>query len=371
MSSPWHLGGGTPLLIAALMLSSGCSGDGQPEDTRVMVRSIVVEPVESGSSETSAAYAGVITSSFESDLAFRVPGRIVSRRVAVGDAVSRGSALATLDPAPFQTASRSAEAAVAAARAELTQAENDVARNASLAADRIVAAADMARYETQRDAAAARLKDAQARAAGARDDLSYAALRSPIDGVVTSVTAEVGQYLAPGQVAFRVARPGTLDAVVDVPESAIAGLRPGQAARVQLASGDGQPLAGTIREIAPAADPASRTYRVKVALSSPASARIGMTARVSFTSQPSTSTDQQIFFRVPRAAIIQDDKRRPAVWVIADKGKIALRPVALGQMAGTDVTITSGLRRGERIVTAGVHRLDAGQVVRLWDGRLP
>lgn len=371
MSSPWHLGVGTSLLITALMLSSGCSGDGQPEDTRVMVRSMVVEPGGASTTDIGAAYAGVISSSFESDLAFRVPGRIVSRRVDVGDAVSRGAALATLDTAPFQIASRSAEAAVAAARAELDQAQSDVARNAPLAADRIVAAADMARFETQRDAAAARLKDAQARAAAARDDVGYAALRSPIDGVVTAVSAEVGQYLAPGQVMFRVARPGTLDAVVDVPESAVANLRPGQAAQVQLASGDGQPIAGTIREIAPAADPASRTYRVKVALSSAASARIGMTARVSFASQPATSNGQQSPFRVPRAAIIQDDKRRPAVWVIAGKGKIALRSVSLGQMAGTDVSITSGLRRGERIVTAGVHRLDAGQIVRLWDGRLP
>lgn len=360
------------VLAAVVLLSSGCSGDGQPEDTRVMVRSMVLQPAAGAAIGSGPTYAGTISSSFESQIAFRVPGRVIARNVDVGDSVGDGAVLARLDPAPFNINARSADAAVAAARAELAQAEGDVARNAPLAADKIVAAADMSRLLTQRDAAAARLRDAQARSTGARDEVSYASLRAPAGGVVTAVSAEVGQYVAPGQAAFTIAKPGSLDAVVDVPESIVASLRTGGSASIVLASSNAAPITGRIREIAPAADPATRTYRVKISVGASEQARLGMTARVTFNVTQSEGTvAPTASFVVPRAAIANAARQLPAVWVIGDKGQIALRPVTLGSYAGTNVTILGGVRQGERIVTAGVHRLDAGQSVRLWSGKMP
>ena len=209
------------------------------------------------------------------------------------------------------------------------------------------------------------------RTAAARDDLGYATLRAPTTGVVTQVSAEVGQYLTPGQIAFRIARPDALDAVVDVPESVIAALRPGLPATIAMGSSQ-VPISGRIREVSPAADPATRTFRVKVALSNAGRARIGMTARVAF---PTASTANggpanNVAISIPMTAITQAG-RRPAVWVVKPNGALELRPVILGNYGESSVAVTAGVHRGERIVSAGAHRLDAKQRVKPWDGRLP
>jgi len=362
------------LICLLLTVTVASCGDAEkPRDERVPVRTVVVgnAGVTTQVSNT-PTYAGTIASSFESDVAFRVPGRIVARAAGLGDRVGAGSPLATLDPEPFRIAARSADASVAAVRAELTQTEDEFARNAPLSAERIVAPAQFDRLRAQRDSTRARLLDAQARAAAARDDLSYATLRAPTSGVITQVSAEVGQYLAPGQVAFRVSRPDVLDAVVDVPESVITSLTPGMPATIALGSSN-EPIAGRVREVSPAADSATRTYRVKIALASTGAARIGMTAKVNFTfAIPAGSGEaaNRSAFSLPLTAITQAGPR-PAVWVVKSSGALELRPVILGEYAENSVTVSAGVRQGERIVTAGVHRLDARQRVKLWDGRLP
>jgi len=364
-------GGQVGALATALLLLAGCGSDSQPEDAPVLVRSMVLSPAGSDGAGARANYAGTISSRITSEIAFRVPGRVIARNFDVGDRVAAGSILARLDPAPFRNNAQSADAAVVAASAELAQAESDVARNAPLAADRIVAAAEMERLITQRDAAAARLRDARAKLAATRDDVRYTELRAPIAGVVTAVTGEVGQYFIPGQTMFTIAQPAALEAVVDVPESIVGSLRQGGSATVTVASSE-TPISGRIREIAPAADPASRTYRVKVELNSPGQARIGMTVRVAFEpSKAAVDESANIKFVVPRAAITNDARQQPAVWVIDSKGVVLLRPVTLGDFAGTNVTIVRGVKAGERIVTAGAHRIDAGQRVRPWSGEMP
>jgi len=358
------------LAFVLAILPAGCSEDAAAIDDRVSVKTIVVGPVSSSqrAAEQTARYAGSIASSFESDVAFRVAGRMVARRLNLGDRVGIGAPLAVLDPTPFQLAARSAQASVAAARAELGQAESELIRNAPLGQERIVAPAQIDRLRTQRDLARARLRDVEAREAAARDDVGYATLRSPTNGVVTQVSAEVGQYLAAGQTAFRVARPDALDVVVDVPESTIASLRTGMPAEIFLSSAPGV-TAGKIREVSPAADPATRTYRVKVGLVAVGSARIGMSAAVRFPSAAVTQSDKASFV-IPASAVTQAGKR-PAVWVVKANGALELRPVQTGSYSDNGVTISAGLQAGERIVSAGVHRLDARQRVKLWDGRLP
>ena len=357
----------------SVLLLASCSKTETPQEVQVPVRTVLVGSVaEPLASESIPIYAAVVASRFASELAFRVPGRILTRGVEMGDQVKAGGSLATLDPEPFRIAVRSAQALVAASRAELIQAEGDLARNAPLVAERIVAPAQADRLLAQRDTARARLAQAQAQEAAAQDDLGHTTLRSPAKGVVTQVSAEVGQYVAPGQPVFRVARPDNLDAVVDVPESAVAAIRPDMPATVLLVSTQ-QPIAGRIREVSPIADPATRTYRVKVALATSSAARIGMSASVRFAgasdSAKSDEKDGEVF-SLPLSAITQSGER-PAVWVVKGESVLELRQVTLGSYRDNNVTITAGIQRGERVVTAGVNRLDAQQTVKLWDGQLP
>lgn len=362
--APITLWFGSALLLAA------CSADDPTVDNRIAVKTFVVGSVPSsqGGSGQARQYAGSIASSFESDVAFRVGGRMVARRVNLGDRVGTGSPLAVLDPAPFRLAARSAQASVEAVRAELAQAESELARNAPLGQEHIVAPAQIGRLRAQRDSARARLRDMEAREAAARDDIGYATLQSPASGVVTQVSAEVGEYFTAGQAAFRVARPDALDAIVDVPESIVSSLRTGMPAAISVSSSQGT-VPGRIREISPAADPATRTYRIKVALNTIGPARIGMTARVSFPSSAMSSSGEPALV-IPLTAVAQAGKL-PAVWIVKSNGTLELRRVGLGSYTNNGVIVSAGLRSGERIVSAGVHRLDAQQRVKLWDGRLP
>lgn len=355
----------------ALATLGGCSGEPAKVDRRVPVRMITVgAPSYAAGSATPPTYAGAIASSFESDIAFRVPGRVVARPAGLGSSVDRGAVLAALDPAPFRLAQQAAAAQVTAAAADAAQARSDVQRNAPLATDRIVPPAQLDRLRTQADTARARLAEARSRAAAARDDLGYATLRSPTSGVVTQVNVEVGQFLSAGQVAFRVARPGSLDAVVDVPEGVVAALRPGVPASVEVAGQASLP--GRIREVAPAADPATRTYRVKVALDRPGPARIGMTARVRFSAAAAPAgpaTTSGTAARLPLSALFAF-RGRPSVWVARADGSLEARPIHVTGY-DRDAMAVEGVRSGDRVVTAGVHRLDPSLKVKPWDGRLP
>lgn len=349
------------LLAGGLMLS-GCGGPAGGEPAPVSVRTMLAS---SNVDDGAFSYAGDIAPRVESAVGFRVAGRLIARPVDVGDRVGQGTVLAQLETAPFALALREARGATAAARAELQQAEGDVARNADLANERIVAPAQFERLRTTRDTARARLTEAQSRQSLLQDELGYATLRAPVSGVVTAVDAEVGQYLAAGQPAFRVARDGGMEAVVDVPEGRIADLSLGQPATVELVGNDAR-LAGRVREIAPSADPATRTFRVRVAIPDGGPARLGMTARVRFTGGTRSSA-----IRLPITALFQDAKR-PAVWIVKrDRATLELRPITIGEMGSETFSVARGVRAGERVVTAGVHRLDVKTPVRVWDGRLP
>ncbi len=354
--------------LVVLPLMSGCGREAEADVAAIPVRVMTVGAPDAAILAQDPTYSGVVMARTEAAVAFQVAGRMTDRRVEVGDGVVAGTVLATLDPTPYRLAADAARSSAAAAAAVRDQASGDVERNAPLAADRIVPAAQFDRLKTARDTAQARAGEAQSRLRAAQNDLGYTALRAPSSGVITEIQAEVGQYFAPGQVAFRIARPGSLEAVVDVPESVVASLRAGMPASVALLANDGASLSARVREIAPSADPATRTYRVRVTLDDPRQARMGMTARVRF---DGLSTEGGVAgLQVPMSALF-NQKDRPAVWVIKPDGtSLELRPVTVTAFAANGATVSAGLRRGDRIVTAGVHRIDAGQRVRIWDGRL-
>ena len=336
---------------------AGC--DHQPETASgaIPVRVVVAQP---GSMEGAGiTFSGTLVPRVESQLAFRVPGRIVERRADVGATVARGDVLARLDDTPFKLAIKESQADLAQARATLARVQRDVGRNRALARSGAIAGADFDALQTQ-------LRAAQSRLDRARNDLAYATLTAPAAGTIADVAAEAGQVVAVGTPVLRLAHTGEQEVQVDVSESRIGQLTQAQVATVRLLSLPGVELTGIVREVASVADGATRTYRVRVALPElPEAARLGMTASVRFKGAAGTHV------QLPISALFQQGEQ-PAVWVLPDDAtQLELRPIMLAAMGTDTIAVARGVAPGERVVVAGVHRLDANVVVRVWDGRLP
>lgn len=313
------------------------------------------------------ALSGTVVPRIESQLAFRVSGRIVERHVDTGDTLTKGEVLARLDDTPYRLAEQEAAAHLAQAQATLSRVRRDVERNRNLAQSGAIAGADFDALQTEYTHAQSQVRAAQSRLDRAHNDLGYTTLTAKADGTVALIQAEAGQVVDAGTPILRVALHGENEIQVDVPESQIGRVAKGDAVKAHLTSLPDTTLTGTVREVATVADPATRTYRVRVALAAlPASARLGMTATVRF---DTTHEDRQV--QLPITALYQQGEQ-PAVWVLPDgKQQLVLRPIALAAMASDTITVADGLAPGERVVVAGVHRLDANMAVQAWDGRLP
>lgn len=351
------------ILAAVSAYLLGC--DRQPEATSsaVPVHVVIAQP---GSEKTVFTLSGSLVPRIESQLAFRVPGRIVERRADVGVNVAQGEVLARLDDTPFKLAVQEAQANLTQAQATLARIRRDVDRNRALAQSGAISGADFDALQTQHSQAQAQVRAAQSRLDLARNNQAYATLTAPVAGTIADVAAEAGQVVASGTPVLRLARGGEQEVQVDVPESRISQLAHTQTATVRLLSLPDVALVGTVREVASVADAATRTYRVRVALRElPETARLGMTASVRF--EGATDTHLQL----PISALFHQGDQ-PAVWVLAsDATQLELRPITLAAMGTDTITVASGITPGERVVASGVHRLDANMAVQAWDGRLP
>jgi len=316
----------------------------------------------------------VIEARYHTDLAFRALGRVIARDVNVGDFVRAGQRLAAIDATSFEAALRSAEASDVAAQAQAANAEATRVRQETLLEQHSTtqAAYDAAKQAT--DAAVAAAKQADAAVAKAREQLGYAELVSETDGVVTAVNAEVGQTLAQGATAVSIARPDVREAVVDLGEDALIGLSPGAAFTVRLQGDPTVAADGLIREIAPDADPVTRTRRVRIAIDAPPPAfRLGSTIDAT----PRAAKDPQIW--APASALLEQDGKT-YVWLIvaAPKGGESPGPylatraaVTVAERLGDRVHIVSGVMPGQRIAVAGAHSLAEGMAVALDAGARP
>jgi RND family efflux transporter MFP subunit len=304
-----------------------------------------VKTVTAGEQSASGArtYSGEVRARHETTLAFRVGGKIVERLVDVGAVVKPGQALARIDPADLALQAGQAEA-------QRALAEADTRRYRDLRAKNFISQSALDAKETA-------LQTANAQAALARNQSAYAVLKADKAGAIAQVLAEPGQVVAAGQGVFRLAEAGEIEVAIAVPESRLAGLKPGLPAAVGFWA-ERKPLRATLRELSPVADPATRTYAARVSLldADPAVA-LGMTATVRF------AQDGGDALVVPQSAIFQQGQQ-PAVWLVGADNTVALRPVVLGSYNDAGATITSGLKAGERIVAAGVHKLTTGQKVR-------
>jgi len=294
-----------------------------------------------------------------------VLGRIDHRDVGLGDVVLKGQRLAILDAFSYQAAVQAAEADLAGAAAHLENVSATEARLRTLLAQKVTTQAQFDAAEQERESAAAAVTRAEANLDKARQQLGYTQLSAEFDGVVTAVQAELGEVVQPGQTVMTLARPDVREAVVDVPESIGSALRPGDLFEVALQVDPSDRVAGTVREIAPTADPATRTLRVRIALDQPRKAfRIGttITASAQLPSEPGVE--------LPASALLEHDGKT-TVWVVDPAAMtVSARNVTVAMREDSAVRVVGDLAAGTRIVTAGVHSLSQGQSIALSDGAL-
>jgi RND family efflux transporter MFP subunit len=346
------------LAIGVLSLTAlgGCkAGDasGDPRTEAQLVLTATVEPAASAED----GYTGVVEARVQSNLGFRVPGKITERLVDAGQVVKRGQPLMRIDAADYVHAETAQADAVAAAQARLAQAAADEARFRDLVDSGAVSksAYDQAKAaaESDRDL----LSAAQAELKVARDARGYSTLIADADGVVVETLAEPGQYVAAGQVVMRLAHAGPREAAVNLPEI----VRPaiGSAAAAALfGAADRSPA--RLRQLSDAADPQTRTFEARYVLGGAATnAPLGATVSVYL----ARSAEQGL--AVPLAAI-DDEGRGPGVWTIDRRtSAVSFRPVAIARLDAERAILARGVARGELIVALGGHFLREGERVRL------
>ena len=322
------------------------------------VLSVVVKPSLGGA----VVFAGSIEPRYSAVLGFRILGRIVARKVDVGDIVRKDDLLAALDSTSLELGVRQAVAGVVNAQAQLTNAAATEARQRALVEGNNAAQSQLDTARMGMETAQAAVAQAQASLAKAQEQLGYAQLHADFDGVVTAVDADVGQVVSPGQKVVTLARPDVREAVVDVPDDLANSLTAAARFEVKSELNETVTAIGQVREVAPQADAATRTRRVRITLESPPDGlRLGSTITAKLVNGAKPRIE------LPASAILEA-AGKTSVWVVDPRaGTVSLQDVSIAAH-GDRVEVLSGLSEGARVVTAGVHSLAAGQAVRAFEG---
>ncbi|WP_229411167.1 MULTISPECIES: efflux RND transporter periplasmic adaptor subunit [unclassified Massilia] len=349
-------------LVLALAVLAACSKDAPPPEDVRPVRALTLA---AGGVDASAEFSGDVRPRYESRLGFRVGGKISARKVDVGTSVQRGTLLMQLDPQDLRLGQAQAQASLRAAQTNADLARAELKRYQDLRSQNFVSQAVL-----DQKIAAARSSQSSVEAARAQlreqaNQTGYASLVSDTDGVVTGIDAEVGQVVQPGTPVVRVARTDEKEVVIGVPEDQVDELRQLSEVKVRLWADPNRSIPGKIREVSPVADPATRTYTVKVSIPPSEDVRLGMTAVVDLVRQSGPAAGGQL--RAPLSSLVQN-KGSSAVWVIDSVNgaqQVRLQPVQVGGVSGNDVLLSGGVRPGQSIVTAGVNLLKNGQKVKI------
>jgi membrane fusion protein, multidrug efflux system len=347
-------------IIAASLIAAtvaGCHKAAQPSAEARPVRTMTVERKADG--ET-VSLTGQVRAKDQAGLAFRLDGRMIERPVHVGDVITLGQLVARLDPQNQQNALRSAQANLASAEAVLTQARQTFWRQQELLKDGWTTRANFDDAQQKLRTAEAQVDSAHAQLRTAQDQLSYTTLSADAAGAITAVGAEAGEVVHAGQMVVQLAHEGGRDAVFDVSEQIIRTGPRDPLVEISLTADPQLRAAGRVREVAPQADSATRTFQVKVAIIDPPEAmRLGSTVTGSIRLAPPPGVE------VPASALTEANGR-PAVWLVDPQSQtVSLRSVDLLRHDPATVVISQGLETGEIVVTAGVQTLRPGQKVRL------
>ena len=359
---PFGLGRLAIPMALAVMALGACTKKEEPSPVVRPVRSVLVEKQEVGDP---IVVTGHLRARDEVNLAFRITGRVIERKLDVGDTVQAGQTVALLDPEVERNARNAAQADLAATRAAVEQSEAFERRQKELLKGRVIspneydlALRDLKTTRARMDATAAQLKSAE-------EQLSYTELKSDATGVVTQKGAEVGEVVPAGKMVLQVAQQTGRDAVFDVPAQAVRDrLSLGAQGEVWLADNPNIKVNGKIREISPQADPVTRNYQVKVELADPPA---GMFLGATVVGRLNLKAESLI--EIPSSALTMIEGK-PAIWQVDAKDQcVHRREIAVVRYTPDSVIVKDGLTSGERVVTAGVQALHEGQAVKLLGGQ--
>lgn len=345
------------MAVVAAVSVAGCGSDQTAAEPDQLVK---IMEVGKTNDSTAGTYSGTVKGRYESKLSFQAGGRITTRNVQLGTRVKAGDVLMTVDPKDIMQAVNQSQAQVDAAAAQLQLAEANLKRYKELYSSDAVSAADLDQFQTAYDRAAAQYNQAQAGQQAQDNQLSYTRLTADADGVIAAVTAEVGQVVPAGQPVVTLVHDGDLEVTINVPENKLADFPVGKAVTVSFWALQNQNVSGVVREVAPMADPVSRTYEVNIALPNPPQGlQLGMTASVANVGEEQAAADAVV---LPLSAIYQTGSA-PQVWVVGKDKTLSLKNVSVETFGDNSVKV-KGLQKGDIVVTAGVHKLRAGEKVR-------
>ncbi|MGB8599276.1 MAG: efflux RND transporter periplasmic adaptor subunit, partial [Burkholderiales bacterium] len=324
------------------------------------IRPVLTQKISLSQSIGQDVYSGDVRARHETDLGFRIGGKIVARPAELGTLVKKGTLLASLDPQDVRLGAQAAQSQVAVAQTEFDFAKAELERNKDLLDKNFISKAVYDAKLNSFNSAHAKLATARAQSALSANQSVYASLVADFDGTITAVNAEPGQVVAAGQPVVRLARLDEKEVVINVPENRVAEVKKVEHVAVRLWASPEKIYRGKVREVSPGADTATRTYTAKISILDAAEVKLGMTANVML--QQNGAANVAV---IPLTALYQKDSH-PAVWVVdAKASQVQLRQIATGAYREDGVVVLSGLKEGEQIVTAGVHKLVPGQTVRL------
>jgi multidrug efflux system membrane fusion protein len=356
-SMRWTYGVSAALL--GLTLLSACTKE---ESKPVPIRAVRTLTLTETGGMMEREFAADIRARTESRLGFRVPGKVARRLVELGQPVRSGQVLVQLDPQDLRLQQDAARAGLAAAEANAMQASSDLKRFTELKAQGFISEAELERRSTAQRAAQASLQQARAQAGVQGNQTSYAALVADASGVITSVDVEPGQVVSAGLPVLTLAHDGARDAVFAVPEDLGAAVRPlvGRTGALKVRRwGSQEWVPATIREMAAAADPLTRTFLVKADVGR-AGFELGQSASVVFNTPLRASAG----IRIPLNALTEH-QGHSTVWVLnPDTMTVNPLPVSTADITGNVVIVTKGVSIGQEVVTAGAHTLTPGQKVK-------
>ena len=341
-------------LLIGTSIISGCGSDKPPEDTTLKVRTITIGE-ESGT--TGAGYAGTIHNKTETNLAFQIGGRVINKFVNVGDVVQAGQVIAQINGSDTSAQVQNAEGAVKAAQSAYELAETNAKRYRELYAQQAISKLQLDQAENQLNATSAQLQQAQASLNLSSNQNSYTNLTAPDTGIITAFNIEAGQVVAAGQSVGTLAAGRDPEAVIALPEQELTKVHVGSPATITFWALPDVTVQGVVREISPVPEPVARTYTVKITLQNPPKeVQLGMTINVNLSTTDSTNIS------IPLTALVKDSNGNNAVYIIRDK-KAHLVPIKTGEFGKNSVIVTSGLAKGDIVITAGTQQLQEGTAV--------
>jgi RND family efflux transporter MFP subunit len=342
--------------LAVTLVAAGCSKP-DVKDPRLQPPRVEVFNATAAASN-GRSFTGIVEARVQSDLGFRVAGKILERSVDVGQRVQKGEPLMRLDPADLRLSAAAEQAKVEAARAKYTQAKADETRSGMLVKSGVISPREYDQDRAALDSAKAQFEAAEAQARVSNNSSDYAILLADADGVIVRTLSEPGQVVAAGQAVIQLAHDGPREALINLPE----GVRPdlGAAASARL-YGQDQIYQARLRQLSDAADPASRTFEARYVLEGEAaSAPLGSTITITLVTKQASGKQS---VRVPVGAVY-DRGSGPGVWIVDDKSEVKFRAVQIASIGQEEVVVFHGVEVGEKVVALGAHLLHEGQVVK-------